>query len=105
MTGGAVDLTLADMQGHYLPMGGNFDETEEHSYTDYYNDHEKLRDPKNAIARNNRNTLRRVMQEAGFTNYEREWWHYDFGNRQWAERTGETCEVYGYIEPPFKWRD
>ena len=102
LTGSAIDLTLADKFGHYLPMGGNFDETEEHSRTDFYAD--KLENKHNAIAHTNRMTLKRVMEQAGFTNYSSEWWHYDFGNRQWAERTGSSEIFYGYTEPPFKWR-
>ena len=104
LTGGAVDLTLADKYGHYLPMGGDFDDTEEYSHTNYYENHELLSENKNVIARNNRKTLLRVMSEAGFSNYPSEWWHYDFGNRAWAQRTGQDTAVYGYIEPPFKWR-
>lgn len=104
LTGGAVDLTLADKYGHYLPMGGEFDDTEEHSHTNFYDNHELLSENKNVIARNNRMTLLRVMSEAGFSNYPSEWWHYDFGNRAGAERTGQDTAFYGYIEPPFKWR-
>mgnify|MGYP002624139483 CR=1 FL=1 len=104
LTGGAVDLTLADIHGHLLPMGGEFDDTEEHSQTDYYAKHELLSNQNNVIAFNNRNTLLRVMTEAGFSNYPAEWWHYDFGNRGWAQRTGKDTAFYRYIEPPFKWR-
>ena len=100
LTGGAVDLTLADKFGHYLPMGGSFDDTEEHSHTRYYDNP----DNGNVIARENRKTLLRIMEGAGFTNYPSEWWHYDYGNRAWAERTGTEYAFYGYTEPPFKWR-
>ena len=98
LTGGAVDLTIADIKGHYLDMGGNFDETEEHSHTKYYEGSE------NITARDNRRLLVQTMENAGFSNYPSEWWHYDFGNRQWAERTGTENSFYGYIEPPFKWQ-
>ncbi len=97
LTGGAVDLTIADVRGHYLDMGGGFDETEEHSHTDYYEGRE------NIIARDNRRLLVSVMEGAGFKNYASEWWHYDYGNRQWAEKAGGVCACYGYVEPPFKW--
>ncbi|MBQ9390451.1 MAG: M15 family metallopeptidase [Synergistaceae bacterium] len=100
LTGGAVDLTLADKYGHYLPMGGDFDDTGDHSRTDYYDNDI----PENYIPRWNRKTLYRVMTQAGFTNYESEWWHYDLGDRNWAMRKG-TEEVYGYIEPHFKWKE
>lgn len=100
LTGGAVDLTLADKYGHYLPMGGEFDETGEHSRTDYY-DNDR---PENYIPRWNRKTLLRLMTQAGFTNYESEWWHYDYGDRNWALKNGLDEVYYGYIEPPFKWQ-
>lgn len=99
LTGGAIDLTIADIYGHYLPMGGNFDETEEHSYTNYYEDADK----QNIIARDNRRLLVSTMENAGFSNYPSEWWHFDYGNKNWAKRKGKQCEIYGYIEPPYKW--
>lgn len=88
MTGGAVDLTLADELG-WLDMGTDFDEFTEKAKSDWF---ERLRDPGgNEIAiRNNRRLLRRTMLEAGFRNYEEEWWHYDFGNLPWAAITDET---------------
>ena len=98
LTGGALDLTLADRYGHLLDMGGNFDDTEEHSHTDYYETHD------NTVAASNRKLLLRLMTSAGFSNYPSEWWHYDYGNRGWAERTGAEYAFYGYTEPPFKWR-
>ena len=101
LTGGAVDLTLADKYGRLLDMGGNFDDTEEHSHTHYYDNHGRG----NEVAHENRMTLKRIMEGAGFSNYPSEWWHYDYGNRGWAERTGAEFAFYGYCEPPFKWRD
>jgi D-alanyl-D-alanine dipeptidase len=99
-TGGAVDITLADMRGHYLNMGGGFDEIEEHSQTWYYENPDRG----NVIARNNRRLLIRIMESAGFSNYPNEWWHFDYGNNAWAVRTKAEYAFYGYTEPPFKWR-
>ena len=28
------------------------------------------------------------MEDAGFTNYEEEWWHFDYGNQNWALEKG-----------------
>lgn len=103
LTGGAIDLTLADSQGHYLPMGGGFDETEEHSRTDYYDNPDLWSDGRAVIARDNRRLLVSTMEAAGFSNYPSEWWHYDYGNRNWAIRTKASHAFYGYIEPPFRW--
>ena len=100
LTGGAVDLTLADVRGHYLNMGGSFDETDVHSQTWYYENPDRG----NVTARNNRRLLIRIMETAGFSNYPNEWWHFDYGNNAWASRTKAECAFYGYTEPPFKWR-
>ncbi|MBQ6969986.1 MAG: D-alanyl-D-alanine carboxypeptidase family protein [Synergistaceae bacterium] len=108
LSGGAVDLTIADKYGHYLPMGGNFDDTAGHSATNYYDsydDGDTMNITPEKIYCWNRKTLLRIMTEAGFTNYEPEWWHFDFQNRNWAERKGFTGEVYGYTEPLFKWKN
>ncbi len=102
LTGGSIDLTLADRYGRYLDMGGNFDETEEHSATGYY-EKSDLSVQSNVNALNNRKLLVSIMTGAGFVNNPNEWWHYDYGNRRWAELTGSGEIFYGYTEPPFKW--
>ncbi len=109
LTGGAVDVTLADNEGHYLPMGGDFDDTEERSRTDYYDNADygfKNGDKvtPSMMACWNRRTLKRVMTEAGFCNYSEEFWHYSFYDRNWAKEKGYSGEVYHYIEPAYKWR-
>ena len=45
--------------------------------------------------RKNRRLLYHVMSAAGFVNYDGEWWHYSYGDRQWARQTGAE-PVYGY---------
>lgn len=98
-TGGSVDLTLADEKGRTLPMGSGFDETSERSYTDHYDgllDGEEIR--------NNRRLLLNIMENEGFANYPKEWWHFDYGNRNWAIRTGQENCIYGFIRPNMRWR-
>ena len=99
LTGGAVDITIADNNGLYLDMGGGFDETEQHSYTSYYEQNNL-----NLKARDNRRLLVKLLEDEGFSNYPSERWHFDYGNRNWAIRTGADNAIYGYTEPPFKWR-
>ena len=68
--GAAVDLTLVRASdGRPLTMGTDYDAFTTRSHT------------ANATgrARTNRLTLKRAMEGAGFRNYRREWWHYDFG--------------------------
>jgi D-alanyl-D-alanine dipeptidase len=81
-TGGAVDVTLADRLGAPWPMGGDFDEPSDRSRTAAL---ESI-NPQGAAGRAallGRRLLYHVMITAGFSNYDQEWWHYDFGNAFW----------------------
>ena len=66
--GGAVDLTLLTLDGEELDMGGGFDLMDERS-------HHGAKGITKAQTRN-RNTLKAIMEEAGFKPYASEWWHY-----------------------------
>lgn len=93
-TGGAVDLTIVDSEGRELDMGTGFDDFTEDAYTVAF---ETAGDPK---VRDNRRLLYNLMIAAGFTNYAYEWWHFDFGDRFWAEITGQSPIYHGiYTEP------
>ena len=84
-TGGAVDLTIIDSNGHELNMGTNFDDFSEIAHTVYYENTPFLE------IRNNRRLLYYHMTNVGFTNFPTEWWHYDFGDRFWAaEKKADT---------------
>jgi D-alanyl-D-alanine dipeptidase len=66
--GSAVDLTLVrESDGRKLRMGSGYDELSPRAHT------------LNASGRalRNRLTLKRAMERHGFTNYSREWWHYE----------------------------
>jgi len=89
--GGAVDLTILNEKGEPLNMGTGFDDFTDLSHTRWFEEHDT--DPE---ARDNRRLLYHVMTEAGFTNYDGEWWHFDYGNTLWASRTGGT-PIYGGI--------
>jgi D-alanyl-D-alanine dipeptidase len=74
--GCAVDLSLYDLAtGRIVPMPSGYDEFSPRAYPDYPGG--------TAEQRWNRERLRDAMEEAGFTVYEREWWHFDF--REWRE--------------------
>jgi D-alanyl-D-alanine dipeptidase len=91
LTGGAVDLTLATPDGAPLDMGGDFDELTSRSATGYYDGdtHQSRR-----IFAERRHLLRRVMEDAAFTNFPAEWWHYDFGDQFWGHITAQQA-IYG----------
>ncbi len=66
--GSAVDLTLIRRRdGRQLPMGTRYDHLGPRAHT------------LNARGRalRNRLTLKRAMERFGFTNYRREWWHFE----------------------------
>lgn len=93
-TGGAVDLTIVDGRGNALDMGTDFDDFTEAAHTAAF---ETTGDP---AVRDNRRILYNLMIAAGFTSYPYEWWHYDFGDRFWAEATGQAPIYHGiYTEP------
>jgi D-alanyl-D-alanine dipeptidase len=105
-TGGAVDLTIADEDGLLLKMGTEFDDPSIKTKTIYYE--EKLAkgaelNPEEIEVLKNRRLLYHIMTGVGFTNYVDEWWHYDFGNQNWAFMSKSDHAVYGKFAPSFPW--
>jgi len=71
--GCAVDLSVFDLKtGQLIDMPSGYDEFTERASPDYAGGTEK--------ERANRDMLRRLMEEAGFTVNPNEWWHFDFKN-------------------------
>ncbi|MBO3274905.1 M15 family metallopeptidase [Pseudomonas schmalbachii] len=94
LTGGAVDVTLADRDGRWLNMGSLFDEATPRSYTRHYEAFEQPTKLQRRV-RDHRRLLFNVMQAAGFSNLSSEWWHYDYGDQLWAWHTGASKAIYG----------
>ncbi|MEU4546435.1 M15 family metallopeptidase [Nonomuraea dietziae] len=96
-TGGAVDLTLLDREGHELDMGTAFDHFGPESAALYFEER-----PGNPVVKENRRRLRDAMIGAGFRCDADEWWHFDFGNQIWAAHYKEPQAFYGEIDqhPP-----
>ncbi|MBB3113222.1 D-alanyl-D-alanine dipeptidase [Paenibacillus phyllosphaerae] len=94
LTGGSIDLGLADADGRELDMGSPFDDFTDRSNTSYYETHDVAQGGR---YRELRRLLYHVLTEVGFTNYHKEWWHFDYGNQFWAKVKGDTDAVYGYI--------
>lgn len=88
-TGGAVDVQLTK-DGEPLDFGTEIWEFTPDSYTfSPYISRE---------AWNNRQLLRRVMTTAGFAPFDGEWWHYSYGDREWAKYYSEPAAIYEQIE-------
>lgn len=92
-TGGALDLSLIDDQGHPLDM------------ISPYAANDALGFPMDApllsaTARSNRRTLGEILASVGLTNYPSEFWHFSYGDQGWAYRGSEPFALYGAITPP-----
>ena len=71
--GCAVDLTMYDLRtGEPVVMTGGYDEMSDRSYPEYPGGTSRQR----AL----REMLRAAMEAQGFTVYEAEWWHFDYGD-------------------------
>ena len=93
LTGGSVDVALFDTRtGEQLDMGSSFDETSPLSWTAAL---ETETDTRFDTARLNRRMLVAVMCGAGFTNIPTEWWHFDYGNANWAYFSHAPHAFYG----------
>lgn len=88
-TGGAVDLTVVDGDGVELDMGTPFDEFTERSFTNHF---------KYGTIFENRMMFKKIMEAVGFANYFEEWWHYSYGDQEWAKTNKTDKAVYGSVE-------
>jgi D-alanyl-D-alanine dipeptidase len=93
LTGGAVDLTLADGDGAPLDLGTAFDAFVPEAGARALED---VPGP----ARDNRRLLFWAMHEHGFTAYVEEWWHFDHGDQFWGLATGRPARYAGAAAPP-----
>ena len=89
--GAAVDLTIADANGQPIDMGTGFDYFGVLAYPT--KEEEMLAQGKlTAEQIANRELLREVMIQAGFTSIKTEWWHFNAFSRKEANRR------YGIVE-------
>jgi len=83
--GMAVDVTLVNDQGEWLPMGTPFDFFGPEAYTDKEDVLLKQRRISPSEYKN-RQLLRRVMEDAGFTSITSEWWHFNACSSEEAKK-------------------
>lgn len=90
--GGALDLTLIDLiTGTECEMGTEIAE---------YSDKEKITTFSQNISKNervNRQILHDHMVEEGFAPFHGEWWHFSYGDREWAAFYEKQQSIYGVI--------
>lgn len=88
-TGGSVDLTLFDTQtGVALNMGTAFDDPADASFS-------HALELGSHPAKIYRRWLINAMKAAGFSNFPTEWWHFDYGNQNWAYFTKQPAAIFG----------
>ena len=89
MTGGAVDVKIIK-NNRKIPMT-----TKKLSYQEAAKTYsKKLPD----YLKKNRQILIEAMTKAGFSNYEKEFWHWSYGDYWWAKRKGRKIAIYGIID-------
>jgi D-alanyl-D-alanine dipeptidase len=84
LTGGAVDLTLADGDGRPLDLGTPFDAFVPEAGALALED-------RDCPARELRRILFWTMAAQGFTAYVEEWWHFDHGDQFWGVVCGRPA--------------
>jgi zinc D-Ala-D-Ala dipeptidase len=92
LTGGAVDLTLADGEGRPLDLGTPFDAFVPEAGA-------LALEGTESDARELRRILFWAMAAQGFTAYVEEWWHFDHGNQFWGAVCGRSAR-YGAAALP-----
>lgn len=92
LTGGAVDVTLSDKAGNPLNMGSAFDDPTPEAYVDAY-------EQTPGDIRERRRILYQAMQQAGFSSLPTEWWHFDYGNQNWAFFSNQNKAKFGLVYP------
>lgn len=94
-TGGAIDLTIEKPDGELMEMGTGFDSFSGATRTAYFETDaaEGVEDAE--IIRTNRRILYHIMLEAGFTNLPSEWWHYEYGDMNWAHARNQKAIYQG----------
>ena len=95
-TGAAIDLTLADMTGNPLDLGGEIDFIGAESSPDFYKeDNLEMSCSKNQVFHNRRSLLFSVMDQAGFVQHPNEWWHFSYGDQLWSWLSNQGNPIYG----------
>ena len=91
-TGGAVDVSILE-SGEPIDMGGkyaDFDTPAYHAFADGLTE----------AQRRNRARLREAMVGAGFAPFNGEWWHFSYGDPEWAALWSEPAAIYRQLEGP-----
>lgn len=86
----AIDVSLCDADGNEYDMGTYCQEISPMSVTASADISEE--------AKKNRKILMDALEAEGLVNYPSEWWHFSYGDHQWAYLIGKTEAYYGPID-------
>ncbi|MBI2415957.1 MAG: hypothetical protein HYV33_04860 [Candidatus Kerfeldbacteria bacterium] len=90
-TGGVVDLTIYAIASEQpIDMGTAIDDIDNELIDTFHPNVPPL-------VRQHRQLLFTVMITAGFVNTAAEWWHYSYGDQEWALRTRQPQALYGSV--------
>ncbi len=91
-TGGAIDVTLADASGNDVDMGTEIAD---------FRDSEKIKTFSEEISeyqKGNRKLLHDILTSEGFAPFYGEWWHFSYGDREWACFYKKPSSLYSPID-------
>lgn len=91
-TGGAVDAAIYDSKENRILDFGS--EILDYSTTQCYYEADDISEE----AKNNRKILRRIMMKEGFAPYDGEWWHFSYGDKEWAFYYDKEKALYNQVE-------
>lgn len=89
-TGGAIDLTIA-YKGKKVDMGCAIADFTHRGKLPTFSTEV------NVEAANNRRLLHDLMVDEGFAPYYGEWWHFSYGDREWAAFYGHSRSLYASL--------
>lgn len=88
--GAAVDIQIVTMDNVPLNFGTKIWTFSAHSYSRLYTVGEE--------AFKNKLLLRGIMMAAGFAPFDGEWWHFSYGDKEWAYYYNQPAAFYGQID-------
>jgi D-alanyl-D-alanine dipeptidase len=89
-TGGALDLTIINNEKQQINMGTpiyDFNTKDIYTFSPFIS----------RKARQNRLLLRLAMLKSGFAPFNGEWWHFSFGDKEWAFYYQKPFAIYNQI--------
>ncbi len=90
-TGGAVDLLIIDKNTNKPIEFGS-------DYLDFNNPNIKYFSKSISFeSRKNRKLLRQLMLKNGFAPYDGEWWHFSYGDKEWAFYYKKSNAIYNQL--------